>query len=119
MLTIFFILATFDATVRLYKQLFLLETLNTVAMAAGTSPLRITNPAFYFQDDRAFFVATLVDAAPTIGNNYFYFLFMFLFPYFTCRMPLVEQKLLTLPGHTWVHPRLLMRFMLLNPYFTG
>ena len=70
LLTYIFILATFDATVRLYKQLFLLETLNAVAVAAGASPLRITNPKFYFQDDRAFFVATLVDAAPTIGNNY-------------------------------------------------
>ncbi|XP_071140792.1 uncharacterized protein [Mytilus edulis] len=59
---------TYDAPVRVYKQLFLFETLNAVAAATGASPLRITSPQFYFQDDKAFFVATLVDAAPVLAK---------------------------------------------------
>lgn len=65
---LYIISGTYDAPVRVYKQLFLFETLNAVAAATGVSPLRITSPQFYFQDDKAFFVATLVDAAPVLGN---------------------------------------------------
>ena len=61
-----FISGTFDSTVQIYKQLFLFQTLNAVAAATGASPLRITSPKFYFADDVAYFVATLVDAPPVL-----------------------------------------------------
>ncbi|KAK3090768.1 hypothetical protein FSP39_014480 [Pinctada imbricata] len=57
---------TFDAPVKAYKTIFLLNTISTAAAAAGVSPLRIANAQFYFQPDQAFFVATLLDQAPVL-----------------------------------------------------
>ncbi|XP_062619516.1 uncharacterized protein LOC134281071 [Saccostrea cucullata] len=57
---------TFDANVISYKQIFLFQTISAVANTAGVTPLRVSNPTMYMQSSQAYFVATLLDKAPTI-----------------------------------------------------
>nr|XP_022319141.1 uncharacterized protein LOC111121934 [Crassostrea virginica] len=56
----------FDATAISYKQIFLFQTISTVAQAAQVTPLRIANPTMYMDQSQAYFVATLLEKAPSI-----------------------------------------------------
>ena len=58
----------FDATAISYKQIFLFQTISTVAQAAQVTPLRIANPTMYMDQSQAYFVATLLDKAPSISK---------------------------------------------------
>jgi hypothetical protein len=59
----------FDKTVISYKQIFLFQTITSVARAAGVTPLRVSKPTMYMQQSQAYFVATLLDKAPSISNS--------------------------------------------------
>ncbi|XP_056019755.1 uncharacterized protein LOC125671708 isoform X2 [Ostrea edulis] len=56
----------FDKSVISYKQIFLFQSITSVARAAGVTPLRVSNPTMYMQQSQAYFVATLLDKAPAI-----------------------------------------------------
>lgn len=59
---------TFDAKVRVYREVFLFQSITLVSEATGVSPLRVQGVDFQMEYDQAFFVGTLLEKAPSISK---------------------------------------------------